>query len=137
LQRELDLAGVRHQRNSDVTYLDHNATSPLLPQARAAWLEAVEQLPGNPSSPHRIGARADRALDDARQRLAALLGCVPLDIVWTSGATEACNTVLHHVAASADAAAPVWISAIEHPAVRDSAEYFFHGRLRTIPVDRH
>lgn len=121
-----------------VTYLDHNATSPLLPQARAAWLEAVEQFPGNPSSPHRIGARADRTLEEARQRLAGWLGCQPLDVVWTSGATEACNTVLHHAAAVAEAKGPAqaWISAIEHPAVRDSAEHFFQGRLRTIPVDR-
>jgi cysteine desulfurase len=121
-----------------VTYLDHNATSPLLPQARAAWLEAVEQFPGNPSSPHRIGARADRALEDARQRLAAMLGCQPLDLVWTSGATEACNTVLHHAAATAEATgtdAVAWVSAIEHPAVRACAEHLFRRRLQLIPVD--
>src|SRR5205085_216678 len=70
---------------SPMIYLDHNATSPLLPEARAAWLEATEQFPGNPSSPHRLGERADRALDDAGQRLAALLGCSPLDLIWTSG----------------------------------------------------
>ena len=116
-------------------YLDHNATSPLLPQARTAWLDATEQFPGNPSSPHRLGERADRALDDAGQRLATLLGCSPLDLVWTSGATEACNTALHHAARHADPATPVWISAVEHPAVHDSAGHFFAGRVRLIPVD--
>jgi cysteine desulfurase len=116
-------------------YLDHNATSPLLPQARMAWLDAVEQFPGNPSSPHRLGARADRALDEARHRLAQFLGCSPTELIWTSGATEACNTALSHAAARAEPGAPVWISAIEHPAVRDSAQHFFRDRLRFIPVD--
>jgi cysteine desulfurase len=98
-----------------VTYLDHNASSPLLPVARTAWLDAVERFPGNPSSPHRVGARAEAALEEARQRLAARLGGTAPDLVWTSGATEACNTVLHHAAAAAPAAAEVWVSAIEHP----------------------
>ena len=70
-----------------VTYFDHNATSPVMPAARQAWLDATEQFIGNPSSPHRVGARADAALTAAREKLAAMLGCDPLDIVWTSGAT--------------------------------------------------
>ena len=116
-------------------YLDHNATSPLLPPARAAWLAAEDRFPGNPSSPHRLGARADAALDEARQRLAARLGCSAPDVMWTSGATEAGNTVLQHAAASADATSAVWLSAIEHPAVLESARYYFGGRLVLIPVD--
>lgn len=120
-----------------MTYLDHNATSPLLPQARAAWLEAAEQFPGNPSSQHRLGARADHALEDARQRLASYLGCQASDVLWTSGATEACNTALHHIAATSATNAVMWISAIEHPALLDSARHFFPERLRFIPVDRH
>lgn len=119
-----------------VTYLDHNASSPLLPAARAAWLEAEDAFPGNPSSQHRIGARADRALDGARERLAAHLGCAAADLVWTSGATEACNAVLHHVAAVATPDSTVIIGATEHPAVRDSAEHFFSQRVRLLPVDR-
>src|SRR6266567_3325926 len=81
-----------------MTYFDHNATSQVMPAARQAWLDATEQFIGNPSSPHRIGARADAALSDARERLAAILSCDPLDIVWTSGATESNNAVLHHFA---------------------------------------
>lgn len=116
-------------------YLDHNATSPLLPQARAAWLEAEDRFPGNPSSPHRLGARAEGALEQARQRLAAILGCSPFDLIWTSGATEACNTVLHHVAATAAPEATVGVSAVEHPAVLASARHFFGDRVEHIPVD--
>ena len=133
---KLDLHRFPARNKADVTYLDHNATSPLLPQARTAWLEAEEQFPGNPSSPHRLGARADNALDQARERLAALLGCAAHDLVWTSGATEACNTVLHHIAATADRSAPVWLSAIEHPTVLETARHYFPDRLEMIPVDR-
>jgi len=121
-------------------YFDHNATSPLLPVARAAWLEATDQFPGNPSSQHRLGARADRALEDARQRLATILGCAAPDLVWTSGATESCNAVLCHAAATAEAAggaaARVCVSALEHPAVRESAARAFGGRVDLIPATR-
>ena len=78
-------------------YFDHNATSPLLPAARQAWLDATEQFVGNPSSHHRIGARAEMALDAAREALAASLDCGPLEIIWTSGATESSNMVLYHL----------------------------------------
>ena len=103
-----------------VRYFDHNATSPLCPAARAAWLQASERFPGNPSSPHRLGARAAKALDDARTTLAELLGAKPEEIVWTSGATESNNAVLHHFARSSVAEA--WVSAVEHPCVHAAAE---------------
>ena len=86
---------------SAMLYFDHNATTPVMPAARAAWLEATEKFIGNPSSPHRLGQRADAALQSAREQLAALLGCDAMDIVWTSGATESSNMVLHHVACGA------------------------------------
>ena len=119
-----------------MTYLDHNATSPLLPQARAAWLEAVEQFPGNPSSQHRLGTRAEHALENAAHQVATFLGCAPTDLIWTSGATEACNTAIHHAASTAPANATAWISAIEHPALLDCARHAFRDRLRLIPVDQ-
>ncbi|MBI3877267.1 MAG: cysteine desulfurase [Verrucomicrobia bacterium] len=117
-------------------YFDHNATSPLHPAARQAWLEACEKFIGNPSSPHRIGARADVALSEAREKLAAFLGCHSLDIVWTSGATESNNMALHHFVRTLDAKTEVWISAIEHPCVLDVAQHYFAKRLRLIPVTR-
>src|SRR4051812_18318902 len=49
--------------NESVIYFDHNATTPLLLEARQAWLDACEEFPGNPSSTHRLGARADNALN--------------------------------------------------------------------------
>lgn len=117
-------------------YFDHNATAPLLPEARAAWLEAAERFIGNPSSPHRLGARAEAALQEARETLARLLGCDALDLVWTSGATEANNTVLHHCAVGATAEAEVWISAVEHPCVLQAASHYFPRSRRWIPVSQ-
>ena len=119
-----------------MTYFDHNATAPLHPAARQAWLDAAEKFIGNPSSPHRVGSRADGALDDARSRLARMLGCQPRDIVWTSGATEANNQVLHHFAGTLLSDATVCISAIEHLSIIESATHYFGPRVRLIPVSR-
>jgi cysteine desulfurase len=119
-------------------YFDHNATSPLLPQARQAWLDTTEKFIGNPSSPHRLGQRADAALQAARERLASLMGCDALDLVWTSGATESSNTVFHHLAGASGSTerADVWLSAIEHPCVLAAADGYFPKRARRIPVTR-
>jgi cysteine desulfurase len=117
-------------------YFDYNATAPVMREAREAWLEATEKIGGNPSSMHQAGARAERAMTDAREKLAAFLGCHPLDIVWTSGATEANNTVLHHFVHTLDAKREVWVSAIEHPCVMESAQHYFGKRARMIPVTR-
>jgi cysteine desulfurase len=117
-------------------YFDHNATAPLHPAARQAWLEASEKFIGNPSSPHRIGSRADTALQEARHKLAAIIGCTPQEIAWTSGATESNNQVFHHFASTLRADATVCISAIEHPSVAESAIHYFGARVRHIPVGR-
>ena len=117
-------------------YFDHNATSPLSPAARRAWLEASDHFIGNASSPHRLGQRADAALAGARQKLAAHLGCDALDLVWTSGTTEAANTILQHCAATLASDAEIWISPIEHPSVLEPAKYLFGKKLRWIPVNQ-
>ena len=65
-----------------MVYFDYNATAPVMREAREAWLEATEKIGGNPSSMHQAGARAERAMTDAREKLAAFLGCHPLDLIW-------------------------------------------------------
>ena len=115
-------------------YFDHNATSPLSAAAREAWVDASDRLVGNPSSPHRLGARADKALADAREQLAGFLGCGALDIVWTSGATESSNMVMYHYAETLAPDAEVWVSAIEHPCVLEAARSHFGECLKTLPV---
>ena len=113
-------------------YFDHNATSPLCGVARDAWLAACERYLGNPASPHRLGSRAEAALESARQSAAEFLKCSPLDIVWTSGATEANNALFHN--SSLDAPREVWVSAIEHPSLLEAAQKYFPGAVRLIPV---
>lgn len=115
-------------------YFDYNATAPVMREAREAWLEATERIHGNPSSPHAFGLAANRAMTEAREKLAHFLGCHPLDLIWTSGATEANNMLMHHFAQILDANSEVWISAIEHPCVHDSAKHYFPKRLKFIPV---
>ena len=117
-------------------YFDYNATAPVMREAREAWLHVTEKIGGNPSSMHQAGAKAAIALADARENLAALLGCHPLDLIWTSGATEANNMVIHHFAKKLGATGEVWISAIEHPCVFDSAQHYFGKRAKLIPVTR-
>lgn len=75
------------------TYLDWNATAPLRPQAHAAVLAALDVV-GNPSSPHGEGRRARALIEDAREQVAALVNAQPFEVVFTSGGTEANNTVL-------------------------------------------
>lgn len=74
-------------------YLDYNATAPLLPEAREAILAALD-LDGNPSSVHAEGRQARHVVESAREKVAALVGAKPSEVVFTSGATEANVTVL-------------------------------------------
>lgn len=74
-------------------YLDHAATTPLRPEAREAWLTASE-LVGNASSTHGAGQDARRLLEESRERLAAVLGSDPIEVVFTSGGTESINLAL-------------------------------------------
>lgn len=91
-------------------YLDWNATAPLRPEARAAMIEGMD-LVGNPSSVHAEGRRARRIVEDARDKVASLVGASAQDVVFTSGATEANNWV---VGRRWDT---VLYSRLEHPAV--------------------
>ncbi len=75
-------------------YLDHNATTPLCPEARKAMLPWLDELVGNPSGIHQPARRARAAIDDARDSLAALLGVKPHEIIFTSGGTESCNLAI-------------------------------------------
>ena len=72
-------------------YLDYNATTPLCELARTAMLPYLDRHFGNPSSVHAAGREARAAVDDARDRLAGLLGAKPHEIIFTSGGTESCN----------------------------------------------
>ena len=76
-----------------VVYLDHAATTPMLPEAIAAYTASLG-VTGNPSSIHSHGQNAKRMLEEAREQIAASLGCDPIEVVFTSGGTESVNLAI-------------------------------------------
>ena len=107
------------------TYLDWNATAPLLPEARDAMLSAM-LLPGNASSVHVEGRAARAVIDRARDKVAAVAGAKPANVVFTSGATEAANLVLtpdFRMGRAALKVSRLYVSAIEHPALREGGRF--------------
>ncbi|HEX2223675.1 MAG TPA: cysteine desulfurase family protein [Thermoanaerobaculia bacterium] len=100
-------------------YLDHNATTPLDPRVREALLPWLGELHGNPSSLHRFGQAARNAVEEAREKVAFLLGARPLEVVFTASGTEANNAVLFGLFKDGG---HLVISALEHPSIRRAAE---------------
>src|SRR5437870_197041 len=98
-----------------VIYLDHNASTPLLPAARAA-IERALGAAGNPSSHHAEGRAARAIVEEARERVAAAIGARPAEIVFTSGGTEAAALAILG-AARAAASRRVITSPAEHACV--------------------
>jgi cysteine desulfurase len=120
-------------------YLDHNATTPVAPEALKAMLPFLEANYGNPSSIHFLGREARAALDDARERLAQLLGAKPGEIVFTGSGTEADNhAIFGAVRAAGGKARHVITSAVEHHAVLHSCEQLREREgveVTVLPVD--
>lgn len=107
------------------TYLDWNATAPLLPAVRDALVQALD-LPGNPSSVHREGRAVRSAIEAARRDVAALVGAEASHVIFTSGATEAANLVLSPIFKMGRAplfVSHLYVSAIEHPAIREGGRF--------------
>lgn len=110
-------------------YMDNNATTPLHPEVREAMTEALG-LYGNASSMHASGREAKEALESARLRVAGLIGAGEGEIIFTSGGSEANNTVLKGImdsvrgrSSQGEARKELIISAVEHPSVLETAEY--------------
>jgi cysteine desulfurase len=121
-----------------VIYLDHNAITPMRPEAREALLLALDRF-GNPSSIHRAGRDARDVLDLARDRAAAALGARPQDLVFTSGATEAAALAIRGVLGGEPTRRRrLVVTAVEHPCVLSLARRLeAEGTpLTVVPVDR-
>lgn len=101
-------------------YLDHNATTPLHAQAREAMLPWLGEKHGNPSSLHRFGQMARNAVEEARERVAALIGARPVEVVFTASGTEGNNSVLFDPSRWVEGGHLI-LSSIEHPSVREAA----------------
>jgi cysteine desulfurase len=113
-----------------LAYLDHAATTPLRPEARDAMLPWLGERFGNPSGDHQVAREARKAVDEARDAVADLVGCQPGEVVFTSGGTEADNLAVRGVHAARPGA--VLCTAIEHEAVLGPVR---HVGGRTVPVD--
>jgi cysteine desulfurase len=105
-------------------YLDYNATTPLCDQAREAMLPYLERHFGNPSSVHAAGRHARAAIDNARDKLAALLHVKPHELIFTSGGTESCNlAVLGLTQCSLSRGGHIISNKAEHHAVLNAFEH--------------
>jgi cysteine desulfurase len=116
-------------------YLDANATTPLHPAARAAWLDAASSSWHNPSGLYAPATAARNLLETCRDRLAGLLDCEPARVVFTGGATAAANAMARHVGRFADPGATALAFGGEHPCVADPLHEAFAGRVEEIPCD--
>ena len=124
-------------------YLDHNATTPIHPEALEAMLPFMTEQFGNGSSIHTYGREARSAIDDAREQVAALINAKsPSEIVFTSTGTEADNYAIKGIAElqqSRNVGNHIITSAIEHHAVLHTCQYLEkHGfEVTYLPVDRY
>jgi len=121
-------------------YLDHNATSPLAPEAATAMAQAYAAGYANPASQHASGRQACAVLEDARERIGALFGAKldhfrPDRVLFTSGGTEANNLAIFGLAEAKKASGPrrVIVSPVEHPCISGAADEL---RRRGFTVDK-
>ncbi len=119
-------------------YLDYNATTPVDPAVAAVMRPILDNVFGNPSSSHSFGLEAKKVVETARRQVAALLGCRPDEIVFTSGGSESNNYAIKGVAfAYRDKGNHIITSAVEHPAVLEVCRFLEKNgfRVTVVPVD--
>jgi cysteine desulfurase len=121
-------AGAGRRVPASPVYLDHAATTPMLPEAIEAMTEELAEL-GNPSSLHNAGRRARRVVEESREQIAAAYGARPSEVIFTSGGTEADNLAVKGLFWARRAADParrrVLTPAIEHHAVLDCVGWLY------------
>jgi cysteine desulfurase len=127
------------KRSKKLIYLDHNATTPVDPDALKAMMPYLREEFGNPSSSYELGRKAKEAIEKAREEVARLLGCDHQEVIFTSGGSESNNIVLKGLI---DFRSPershIITSAIEHPAILNPALFLMElgVRVTIVPVDR-
>src|SRR5678815_5185714 len=131
---------LRFQDTVQRTYLDHNATTPLLPSVIDRMTAVLREEFGNPSSVHHFGQQAKAAVDDARSQVADLIGADPSEVLFTSGGTEGDNIAIRGAAEALEATGRKHLvaSAIEHEAVLNTLKALARRGWRTslLPVDQ-
>lgn len=119
-------------------YLDYNASTPVDPRVVAAMQSMLESCYGNPSSTHWAGLPARQLVEQAREQVAALLGCEPKEVVFTSGGSEANNFALKGTYfARRSAPAHIITTEVEHPSILEPCEYLRRqgAQVTRLPVD--
>jgi len=118
-------------------YLDHNASTPLLPEVLEAMLPYLGEHYGNPSSPHVFGRIMHEAVQRAREQVARLIDCTPDEVFFTSGGTEANNLAIRGVAAANPDRCHIITSVIEHPATSGPCNFLENQGFRVdrVPVN--
>src|SRR6266540_3728913 len=129
--------------HDDIIYLDNNASTAPDPAVIDALTECLRRDIGNPASHHALGARASKRVEHARAELAALTGCHPREVVFTSGGTEADNLAVRGLweatRVNQGLRDTILIGATEHPAVLEAGAALvrYGARVVHIPVDGH
>ncbi|SNB44858.1 cysteine desulfurase NifS [Geobacter sp. DSM 9736] len=117
-------------------YMDYNATTPVRPEVLDAMLPFYRERFGNPSSIHRAGRDAKRAVEEARERVARLVNCDPAEVVFTSSGTEADNMAIKGVAeALRGRGNHIITTTVEHPAVSNACSYLEQAGFEVTRVD--
>ncbi|MEN8662896.1 MAG: cysteine desulfurase family protein [Lentimonas sp.] len=117
------------------SYFDNNATTPLCPEAKTAWCEAIDGSWLNPSSPYRAAAQVHVRLEAVRDSLAVLLGADASRVLFNSGATEGNNLVFAHWVKALPANLRIAVSPTEHPSVIEAAKFYFAERITWLALD--
>lgn len=125
--------------SSKQVYLDHNATTPLHPEVKNSLIEELESHFGNPSSIHWAGRKSKNLLRNSRQNLADLLSVSPLEIIYTSGASESNNSVIQVIHSLGLNRNEYICSAVEHPSVLKTMQHLesLGAVVHKIPVNRN
>ena len=119
-------------------YLDNNATTRLLPEVLDAMLPFLAEEHGNPSSAYRLGSRAHRAIEHAREQVATLVGAEPEEIIFTSSGTEGNNTAVESAVKAFPSRRHIVTTAVEHSAILKHADALARRgyEVTRLPVDR-
>ena len=118
-----------------MAYFDNNATTPLGKNALLVYQSALANDWSNPSSPYRSASRVRAKLECAREELAFALGVNQEGLIFTSGATEANNSVFAHAASNGKKGGRCILSPFEHPSIIEPAKFWFKDRLTFMPAD--
>jgi cysteine desulfurase len=122
---------------AEIIYLDNNSSTRIDPEVLEEMMPFLTSHYGNPSGSHRFGAQVKAATDLAHERVAALLGCEPKEVVFTSGGTESDNTALHSALQMSPERRHIVTTSVEHNAVLNYCEALVRRecQLTIVPVD--